>query len=279
MSDFSLRQNPGTNGGVPSAHLLVLALLIFVWLLMQLSMAGYVGHYDDVKSLVDALPQGLWQSITTFGDGRALFALFLPLSVRYRKLVWPIVLAGLAGWLISRGLKVLLHMPRPAALLAAASASIPDDHQIHNSFPSGHTTVVFSFVGVLITALPRVWALPLIAFAALVGTSRIAIGLHWPIDVLGGALTGCLAAYIGVRVGSIWTWGDKQRNQSILILLMALSVISLPFIDRGSPESLPLRIILVCIALASIALLHAPAVFSQWIAASPLSRLLRRRSH
>lgn len=277
MSDFSMPQNPDPNGGVPSFLLLVLALLIFLLLLMQWSVAGYVGHYEEVKNLEDALPQSFWQSITTFGDGRALFALLLPLSLRYRKLIWPIVLAGLAGWLISRGLKVLLHMPRPAALLAAATASIPDDNQIHNSFPSGHTTVVFAFVGVLITSLPRIWALPLIAFATLVGISRIAIGLHWPIDVLGGALIGCLAAYIGVRASSLWTWGDQQRNQSIMILLMSLSVMSLPFIDRGSPESLPLRIVLVCIALISITMRYAPAVFSQWFAILPRSRLLRRR--
>jgi undecaprenyl-diphosphatase len=57
------------------------------------------------------------------------------------------------------------------------------------SFPSGHATVAFACATVLALAVPRL-ALPLFALAALVAWSRVYVGVHYPLDVAGGALLG-----------------------------------------------------------------------------------------
>jgi len=62
------------------------------------------------------------------------------------------------------------------------------------SFPSGHATVAFACATVLALAVPRL-ALPLFALAALVAWSRVYVGVHYPLDVLAGALLGVALAF------------------------------------------------------------------------------------
>jgi undecaprenyl-diphosphatase len=61
------------------------------------------------------------------------------------------------------------------------------------SFPSGHATVSFACATVLALAVPRLrW--PLFALAALVAWSRVYVGVHYPGDVLAGAVLGVAIA-------------------------------------------------------------------------------------
>ena len=62
-----------------------------------------------------------------------------------------------------------------------------------NSFPSGHTCAAFAFGVALCAVLPQRWAkaAALIA-AALMGYSRLYVGVHFPTDVLAGAAIGTL---------------------------------------------------------------------------------------
>ena len=63
--------------------------------------------------------------------------------------------------------------------------SLPVTH----SFPSGHATVSFACATTLALAVPRL-RIPLYALAALIAFSRVYVGVHYPLDVLGGAVLG-----------------------------------------------------------------------------------------
>ncbi len=73
--------------------------------------------------------------------------------------------------------------------------SLDDDEQlIHRprfySFPSGHTTASFAFVGVALLRCRPITFLPILALAILIGFSRIYLRVHYLTDVLAGMLLG-----------------------------------------------------------------------------------------
>jgi undecaprenyl-diphosphatase len=66
------------------------------------------------------------------------------------------------------------------------------------SFPSGHAMVSFACATVLALAVPRLrWQL--YALATLISFSRVYVGVHYPLDVLAGAVLG-VAIAIALRM-------------------------------------------------------------------------------
>lgn len=74
------------------------------------------------------------------------------------------------------------------------------------SFPSGHTTSAFATATALSLSYKKWYvAVPSYAYAGLVGYSRLRLGVHYPSDVLAGAL-------IGTGAGLLTWFIDKKVN-------------------------------------------------------------------
>lgn len=67
------------------------------------------------------------------------------------------------------------------------------------SFPSDHSAAAFA-VGFALLFVSRKWGIGMVALAVVVAISRVAIGLHYPGDVLAGAGVGLLAAFVVMYV-------------------------------------------------------------------------------
>lgn len=151
------------------------------------------------------------------GVGRTVLVLLvgLPLAVREhsRRPVVLLAAAGLAGWLLSDGLKLLVGRPRPPVALA-----VPP-HPTTLAWPSGHAlgsaAVVPLVAALLWPLLRRAWQRALLAAAAAafvlaVGASRVYLGVHWGTDVLGGWALGLALAALVVAVDR---WRSPQATR------------------------------------------------------------------
>ena len=118
---------------------------------------------------------------------------------------------------LSYGLKYIVNRPRPY---------ITHPDYINNlategspSFPSTHTTIAFSVATSLTLMYPKWYvAVPSYIWAASVGYSRMNIGVHYPSDVLTGALLGAGSAYLTYELNKL-LW--KKTNNKPLIGLKA----------------------------------------------------------
>jgi undecaprenyl-diphosphatase len=151
-----------------------------------------------------ALDVGLaWISAAgTAGGLWAAFGVFGLAEPRWRAGAWRLLLTVALTLLVNNVmLKPVVARARPAPLQSALARELPMAPPTY-SFPSGHTA---SSVGPAI-AMTRMWPGGRVvwwALAALTAYSRIYLGHHYPLDVVGGAIVGALVA--------LWVLGGRNR--------------------------------------------------------------------
>jgi membrane-associated phospholipid phosphatase len=105
---------------------------------------------------------------------------------------------GVTATVVNAGLKLLARRRRPEA----AAVTVPITRQVKmpvtRSFPSGHSAAAFAFATGVGGELPGA-AIPLRALASAVAYSRVHTGVHYPGDVIAGALVGVSLAELTGR--------------------------------------------------------------------------------
>ena len=69
------------------------------------------------------------------------------------------------------------------------------------SFPSGHTAASFAAVFALKASGSPLWK-PALLWALLIAFSRLYLYVHWPSDVLGGAVLGAVVGWLGAKLAA-----------------------------------------------------------------------------
>jgi undecaprenyl-diphosphatase len=87
-----------------------------------------------------------------------------------------------------------------ALLKAVVGSNRPTDHGLvaiphSHAFPSGHAATAFAGATVLSALVPRA-APAFYVLAAAIGYSRLYVGVHWPLDVVAGAVLGVATALL-----------------------------------------------------------------------------------
>jgi 2-O-(6-phospho-alpha-D-mannosyl)-D-glycerate hydrolase len=102
------------------------------------------------------------------------------------------------GWLTSELLKLVVRRPRPFTLVLDLPRPLIDEPTTF-SFPSGDTTFAFGAAVALGHVAPA-WRVPALLFALAVAFERVAVGVHYPIDVTAGAIVGTVSGLIAPYV-------------------------------------------------------------------------------
>lgn len=143
----------------------------------------------------------LFRVASRLGDGVLWYVLLAVLALGFgpegRLAALQGAVAGLVGLILYRHLKNVLVRERPYMTHAGIiCAGKPLDRF---SFPSGHTLHAVSFSLIAISAFPLL-AWVLVPAAMLIALSRVVLGLHYPSDVLAGALLGAGIATASMRL-------------------------------------------------------------------------------
>ncbi len=136
---------------------------------------------------------------------------------KHRELGFDVVVLIIISDLVVEGLKLLIMRERPALVLNDVHTLSwgPFTSATTFSMPSGHASRMFA-MSTLVAFGTRRWAgAAAFVLAALVGLSRIYLGLHWPSDVLAGALLGMLLAAIMYLVGKKDNAYTRARARAI----------------------------------------------------------------
>ena len=125
-----------------------------------------------------------------------LFSLLIFLLI-YWKRHWLMVVriflsAIFARFIIVEIIRFFWYRPRP---FVGNSVNLLLDHSANGSFPSGHAAFYFAFATVVFFCNKKIGTL-LFLFAFLISVFRVFAGIHWPSDILAGALIGIFSGWL-----------------------------------------------------------------------------------
>ncbi|MBI1998802.1 MAG: phosphatase PAP2 family protein [Parcubacteria group bacterium] len=154
---------------------------------------------DVVDVIVSFLAQQFALFLVIALVGYAGYEIWKEKSVKERGILfekWMLVFgATIIAWIAAGVIKDLVASPRPFIALRDANLLFP--HGDHDSFPSGHATFLFSLWWALrLTRFPKRLMWLSFAGAMLVGLARVAAGIHWPLDILGGMVLGVVVVWL-----------------------------------------------------------------------------------
>lgn len=144
----------------------------------------------------------IFTAITRLGDNGfiwILLSLCLLIPKKTRKIGIMSFLALGSSFVVNNLiLKNVIRRVRPYDVIHGLSALIEKQHDF--SFPSGHTASSFAAAIILYQKLPKKYGCAAILLAILIAFSRLYLGVHYPSDVIVGAISG---SCIGLIVSCI----------------------------------------------------------------------------
>jgi membrane-associated phospholipid phosphatase len=150
------------------------------------------------------LDRAMWLATQAGNLWAACLLTGLLFMLNYRSVSIEVIFGALALFLLVETIKALTDRARP--FLALEGTRIIGWREWDRSFPSGHTAQTF-FLATLLShrfALGVGGTVALYAVAVIVGFTRIYVGVHYPRDVIGGAVLGSIWGILAALVDSYW---------------------------------------------------------------------------
>ena len=114
----------------------------------------------------------------------------LKLIKKSKEVIWIIATTGIT-YIIANSLKNIIKTDRPFTALSNIHTLVKESGY---AFPSGHSATIAAFAFAIYFRNKKLGRIALVAMV-LIGLSRVAAGVHFPIDIIGGFALGFLVAF------------------------------------------------------------------------------------
>lgn len=186
---------------------MLLAMVLFIVSALMVSDGKFAGWERTLFNNVYNLPSSwapFFLVVTQFGGVGVLIALALIFLAKKRyRLVIRMLMAGLLADLLANVAKGMVGRPRPVKYISGLI--LRDPFVGGPGFPSGHTALATALALIAWQYLPRGYKWISIAWILGVGISRMYLGVHAPMDLVGGFAIGwfCVALFRHVRLSDV----------------------------------------------------------------------------
>ncbi|NNE31553.1 MAG: phosphatase PAP2 family protein [Winogradskyella sp.] len=196
---------------------------------------GYINiqqeSFYSLNSFLSTFPL-LENNITQLGNVIILFP-FVAILIPFAPKLWEsIITSSLLSLIASAVLKKIFSMPRPAAVFDNDSfVIIGQALKGPTSLPSGHSITSFIVITLVLLALmPKnkwhkaFFTLFMLTLGLVIVTSRVAVGAHYPLDVIIGSAIGSILAILGIQIDKKLNWlrALKNNNSNIILIIIIL---------------------------------------------------------
>lgn len=159
----------------------------------------------------------IMKAITRLGDGGCLWivlAVMLLVIGKTRKVGFASAVALIITFVtVNLGIKNFVARTRPYEVIEGLTRLVGEQSDF--SFPSGHSAHAFAVGVVILIMMPRKIGVPIFVISVLMAYSRLYVGVHYPTDVIAGALIGTIIAFVSVlivnKISALW----MKRNMDI----------------------------------------------------------------
>lgn len=162
---------------------------LFRWLNSLVFLNLPVGGWIDAWIIFKAEFLGLWIL--------GILALILIFSKNKKSWLqisfYALLSSAIARFIFTDIIRFFYHRPRPFEILENTNQLI--FHSLGSSFPSGHAAFFFA-VAASVFFFHRIWGIIFFGITLYIGTGRIEAGLHWPTDIIMGAVVGIFSAWL-----------------------------------------------------------------------------------
>ena len=251
--------------GVSRALLLTSFLLVLSGGLAQVT--GLSHEWMMVTHSNQAHFSDAWAVLTVLGFGWPLLIIGSIYAGRDPHLLAAFVKVSLLATAAAQIPKLLMPVPRPALLLDPAQLVIVGEPVLHTgSMPSGHALATFSMLTVawlgrrsqvsreMRQPMSLIW-LALLVLGVAVAWSRVAVGAHWPADVLVGSGLGLGVGVMAWQWESVrpWrSWFSTAAGQWSVVAFLLIAACAWTATKTGYPSAVWLQWLVAAFALAEV---------------------------